>query len=758
MERMRAFVRRQPAVCVVLLAELCILLLGFARQRPAEPQVLLSDGLTPCQETVTAGPDGVDVPAGLTGDVITSRWLTLPAGICNVTVAYRGGGEDVNIRFHDYVAVYADCVPLPAEQNAVTFQAYVPSPGVTQATLRVACGGSAVTVQSIVLQPSRATRWYWLLCAGSLFLAADAVWLLWTRRLVLPGGAGAHTAALGVAAVALLATLPALLGSLVQGHDLMFHLDRLQGLLEGLLAGQFPVRIQPFWLLGRGYAVSVFYGDAFLYPFALLRVLGVSVQGAYKCYVAAINLATAWVTYACLHKMLRDRLAALTGCALYTLSAYRLIALYTRAAVGEYTAMLFLPLIVYGLWRIFTLPKHTAPPRLIWLPAVLGYTGLLQCHVLSCEIAGALTLLLCLVLVRRVCQRNVFFSLCRVVLVTAVLNLGFLVPFLEFFRGAYKFNDPSFVPLAIQPSGVFLGQLFALFFGGDTLAYDKASVFGAVGDMAVGLGLVPLCGALLFVVCTLRGADRTRPAWRLGDLCLWSGAACILFTLPFFPWDALAALHPAAARLIDMLQYLWRFLGPATLFWTITTACAIVLCRPWAELRRLAVLGLAVLSLAGWAYFAESYRQHNAPFVCYSAAALNSKCGKSDEYLPLAADQDALTTRREVTADGGVALGEATIRYLTVTVPCESESGGTVTVPVVNYPYYRAVDDSGNALPTGQAPSGELTVTVPAGFAGSFTVFWQEPWHWRLAEAASVLCAAALAVCVWRQRKKRPAA
>lgn len=95
------------------------------------------------------------------------------------------------------------------------------------------------------------------------------------------------------------------------------------------------------------------YSDVFLYPAAVLRILGFSLQTSYKVYVASITAATVGITFYALRKMFRSDCAALLGTALYTLSFYRLTNVFVRAAVGEYTAMAFLPLVVYGLWRIY---------------------------------------------------------------------------------------------------------------------------------------------------------------------------------------------------------------------------------------------------------------------------------------------------------------------------------------------------------------------------------------------------------------------
>ena len=70
--------------------------------------------------------------------------------------------------------------------------------------------------------------------------------------------------------IILMASIPLFNNYLIRGHDIYFHLMRIEGLAQGLGAGEFPVRIQPAWYDGYGYAVSVFYSDLFLYPAALL--------------------------------------------------------------------------------------------------------------------------------------------------------------------------------------------------------------------------------------------------------------------------------------------------------------------------------------------------------------------------------------------------------------------------------------------------------------------------------------------------------
>lgn len=56
------------------------------------------------------------------------------------------------------------------------------------------------------------------------------------------------------------------------------------------------------------------------------------------------------------------------------MSMYRLTNIYVRAAVGEYTAMTFLPLVLYGLYRIYEKDQEMLEFADV-LPLVFGVTG-----------------------------------------------------------------------------------------------------------------------------------------------------------------------------------------------------------------------------------------------------------------------------------------------------------------------------------------------------------------------------------------------
>lgn len=150
-----------------------------------------------------------------------------------------------------------------------------------------------------------------------------------------------------------LASLPLLSSGLNAGHDLQFHLKRIEGIAVELRNGVFPVRLSSMWMGGYGYPTSVYYGDILLYLPAILRLIGVPILTVYKIYVFCINILTAGIAFLCFRGIFRRESTAAVVTMAYCLSCYRLVNIYIRAACGEYSAIAFLPLIALALHRIY---------------------------------------------------------------------------------------------------------------------------------------------------------------------------------------------------------------------------------------------------------------------------------------------------------------------------------------------------------------------------------------------------------------------
>ncbi|MCQ2550327.1 MAG: hypothetical protein MJ134_09860 [Lachnospiraceae bacterium] len=178
-------------------------------------------------------------------------------------------------------------------------------------------------------------------------------------------------------ALTLFVSLPVLTPYLVPGLDLKFHLYRIEGIVAGLKTGQIPVRMQPEWLSGYGYPVSIFYSDFFLYWPAFFRILHVNLQDCYKIYVITVNLLTIYLAFISFKGIFKDdTLIGVIGSVLWSTSIYRLGCEYARAGVGEYTALAFIPLFFWGGYQILYQPNK----KNSWCITGVGFACLALSH------------------------------------------------------------------------------------------------------------------------------------------------------------------------------------------------------------------------------------------------------------------------------------------------------------------------------------------------------------------------------------------
>ncbi len=200
-----------------------------------------------------------------------------------------------------------------------------------------------------------------------------------------------------LAGITVAACLPLFSNYLYFGHDIDYHLQRISAMAAELSYGQFPVRMTTDTLNGYGYANSLCYCELFLTLPALLYNAWLPLRTCYQVYIFVVTLSTAIIAYCSFGKITASRKLGLLGAALYTLSCYRLVCTYIRASVGEYTAITFLPLVLVGLYNIYTTEK----PRFAqWVPMAFGMAALVQCHLLSCELIALLLVVFCLLRLR----------------------------------------------------------------------------------------------------------------------------------------------------------------------------------------------------------------------------------------------------------------------------------------------------------------------------------------------------------------------
>lgn len=565
---------------------------------------------------------------------------------------------------------------------------------------------------------------------------------------------------LALCVIILFTSLPLFSYYLFEGHDLYFHLMRIEGIKEGILSGQFPVRMQPNWLNGYGYGVSMFYGDIFLYIPALLRMAGLGVQTAYKCFVLLINILSALIAYYSFKRLFRDEKMGLLGCMLYTTSIYRMVCIYIRAAVGEYCALMFLPLIVTAVYEILWQEEREEDLISSWLMGAVGFSGLILTHVISTETTAVFAIIFCLVHWKQTFCKKALLQFVEMGLGTLVCTLWFTVPFLDMFRGKYWFNSGDGIA-PIQTSGTFVGQLFSLFPYASGIA-DSYTVIEGVGvpdEMCYSIGGGLMAGILLFILyCINYGQKKSRPVV-FGRKLLIISAVMMVMTTVYFPWNDLMRAGSVLSFMIENIQFPWRLLGLSTILLTILSLLTVrALAGVEAGKGKAACMVVLLLAVISSGYFEGRLVNDNRTFYVRNPDDISTYEVMSGEYIPANAQFETTYNGRPVVPSEEVYIESVDRKYQRFDISCSNptEREGYIDLPLFYYKGY-GVKASGQEgeITIGENSSALLRVTLPGGFSGNITVDYYGQWYWRAAEFISLCGVVVYAVYLLYKRCKK---
>ncbi len=553
--------------------------------------------------------------------------------------------------------------------------------------------------------------------------------------------------AIYIFAIACFISIPLFSPYLFRGHDLEFHLMRIEGVKEGLLSGQFPVKIQPNWMDGHGYAASIFYGDLLLYIPAILRLIGFYVQDAYKIFVFAINFLTVLISFYCIKRFTHNEKLSYLGAFLYSSSIYRLVCIYTRGAVGEYCALTFLPMILIGLYEILFLDKKDKKKD-SFIIAALGYSGLIITHVITLEIVILFSIFICVIFIKKVFEKERFMELIKMSGVVLVLSMWFLVPFLDMFRDEYYFNNFSGKG-NIQSFGTFISQLLSLFPSAKGIG-ESFSVEGGVslqGELPFALGGGFLVSILFFIMHCLSKDKKSKKNIKIASGFLIFGLLLTFMTTIHFPWSSFQYMHRIFNMLISNIQFPWRLLGIAVLFFSFF-ACIVVdmIEKKDKERGYFAFILILVFGIISSGYYLSDRIDDNFTFYIQNKDDLNTFKVAEGEYLPVNAKVDHIQLN-QVRYSGNINNFKMMKEYLKIEMYCENSGDSVeyIDLPLLFYRGYQAVNaEDGTKLPTTDNGEGYLRVSIPIQFKGNIVVNYEKMWYWKLSELISLFGSAGM--------------
>lgn len=212
--------------------------------------------------------------------------------------------------------------------------------------------------------------------------------------------------------------------SIICGHDTMFHLDRIIGVLENVKIGKIiPVYFK--YLDGLGYANGLFYPDIFLYIPALLTLITNNIILSYKIFLYIINLFSLITMYITIKEITKKKNISLYGTFLYSISFYRFSCMHERGALGETLSFIFIPFVILGLYQIFFDDEKKGYYLLI------GLVGLMLSHIISLYITILVIVLFVIINIKTLKNIKKLKSLIINIIFSMIITSFFWLPLLE---------------------------------------------------------------------------------------------------------------------------------------------------------------------------------------------------------------------------------------------------------------------------------------------------------------------------------------
>ena len=614
-------------------------------------------------------------------------------------------------------------------------------------------GNGMLSITSIVVKESLLWRITSILKFLFYFLLIDIIFILFIYKPLLISEQKKNII-LTLSIISFFSSLLCIGRFLYFGHDIGFHINRIYYLAEAIVNGQLPCRIYQGMLNGYGYATSIFYCDIFLYIPAIMYLFFCPLQYCYQTYMVIINIVTCIISYYCFKKITNDTNYALLGSFLYTNSAYRFIDLYVRQAVGEYTAMVFLPLIVYGIWKVYT--KKAKVVFNDFFPLIAGITGVIFCHVLTAEMCFMFIILFGIIYWRRTFRKDMITNILKSASIILLLSVWYAVPLYQTLN--YVNIDENTLK-DIQALGGELSQLFGVFHtvsGGGTND-------GTYHEMPIAIGISLTIIILIYIFIYVHRSSQVNKdssdikEFNVINILFVLGAFAVFLASSLCPWDSLKGISPAVWDILSKINWPWRYLAIATV---LLVTMGIVMLQYMEKIYDKKLIYSIMFILVSFNILTEGsfmvqYAYEIESVIYYTDNDINNfRIGVYKEYLIKGTEVFDMYNNELILSEG-TELGNYTYNKGAYLVSCSNNSNeeAYIDMPILNYPNYYAIDiNSREKLKIVNGTNNRVRVILDSNYKGVISISYKEPVNWRVSELISLTTLIGIIIYWYKKR------
>ena len=505
--------------------------------------------------------------------------------------------------------------------------------------------------------------------------------------------------------ITLVSLYPLFQPQIIGEGDILYHLFRIEGIKNAILNGDIFAFIHPNVCSNYGYGNGFFYPQLLLYFPALLRMIGVSATCAYKIFVIFITTLTCISSYFSSKYIIKSRYAALCFTTLFLLSQYRLTNVYSRSAVGEYCAFIFLPILLAGTFNLIY--ENFDRPWIL----IFGFWGLLCTHTITLAISGVVFIVMLFFNIKKVFHKDIILKLVKSGLITLLLSCFYWLPMIEqMCSGKFGFNEPwaRLSKYAFKPS-----QLFIM-----------------VPRIGGGVGL----SIILLLVIGIFIRNRNKDSIKMADKWCIIGIVLLIFTTNLIPWKYLDNTP------VNSIQFPYRILSVATAILCVSLAIYInEYSRGKVRKNMLVFVSILVctFSVVFLNPLLSKINDINSDYFDVNMGV--AAC----EWIPLGTDLSLLNDAHHAILEDGSKIPLEDKKGTTVSFET-NDSSEYYDVPLLYYKGYSSritlEDGSIKGLETLKSPNNNLVRVInPRNLSGKITVYYEITFIQRLSYTISIL-------------------
>ncbi len=343
----------------------------------------------------------------------------------------------------------------------------------------------------------------------------------------------------------------AFLGSALIGtHDGIIHFLRVMGTFETIKnTGNIPIIIEKF-CNGWGYAPNLFYNPLSTYvPCIIFLITDSYVIGIKIFIIIMMFLAGIFMYHFAKNITKKDTVGLLAG-VLYVTNPYYLCNIFVRGAIGEISALTFLPLLFLGLYDLF----ERDGKKQYYI--VIGTIGIALSHNITLFFAAIFSVIYMLLNINRIKENP------KKIIKYCIIDLIFIVTMTAFY------TVPLFLNKANAEYAIFDNALMWTnndFASQNAIELKDLIINNSEEGLIFKIGIPIIVGIILLLFLEKHIDENIK---KIVTIFFGFSLLCIFMATKYFPWEYVP-------ETLCILQFPWRMLGYSAFFLSFCSAIGI---------------------------------------------------------------------------------------------------------------------------------------------------------------------------------------